>query len=305
MTYIIGIDGGGSTIRAAVFSPDLTQHGQFIGETVNPSLIGREESAHRIQHAIHSVISEADLDSEQISAVGLGVAGAAKVHSEGWLREIVGEILPHAQVAASSDYEIALVGAHGERHGALVLAGTGSLAYGVSKTGESWLAGGWGYLLGDEGSGYWLGAQGLRAAARMADGRGRETALTPLFMNILGLEKPLDLIPWLYQNNPPRARDVAQLAPLVLDSARSGDVVATEIVSKGAYELALAARAVIRQLHLNPQKMAFAGSLLTESNPLSALLCELLGLKSIPQPRYAPVVGAAILALAQLQPPQT
>jgi glucosamine kinase len=119
-------------------------------------------------------------------------------------------------------------------------------------------------------------------------------------MNTLGLEKPLDLIPWLYQNSPPRARDVAQLAPLVLECARSGDAVATEIVSKGAYELALAARAVVRQLHLNPHKIAFAGSLLTETNILSKLLCELLGLKSIPQPRFTPVVGAAILARAHI-----
>jgi N-acetylglucosamine kinase-like BadF-type ATPase len=300
MTYIIGIDGGGSTIRAAVFSPDLTQHSQFIGETVNPSLIGREESARRIQHAIRAAADDAKLDLEQIAAVGLGVAGAAKVHSEGWLREIVGEILPDARVAASSDYEIALVGAHGEREGALILAGTGSLAYGVNKAGESWLAGGWGYLLGDEGSGYWLGAQALRAAARMADGRGRETVLTPLFIKTLNLEKPLDLTPWLYQNSPPRARDVAQLAPLVLECARSGDVVATEIISKGAYELALAGRSVIRQLHLNPQKIAFAGSLLAEANPLSTLLCELLGLQAIPHALYAPVVGAAILARTQI-----
>lgn len=298
MTYIIGIDGGGSTIRAALFDTKLTQHGQFVGETVNPSLIGREEAARRIQQAIRAAADDATIKFEQIGAIGLGIAGAAKAHSEGWLREVAAEILPGAKVAASSDYEIALVGAHGERHGALVLAGTGSLAYGVNQAGESWLAGGWGYLLGDEGSGYWLGIQGLRAAARMADGRGRETALTPILINVLDLEKPLDLIPWLYQNSPPRARDVAQLAPLVLECARSGDAVATEIVSKGAYELALAVRAVIRQLHLNPHKIAFTGSLLTESNPLSLLLCELLGLKTIPQPRYAPVVGAAILARA-------
>jgi N-acetylglucosamine kinase-like BadF-type ATPase len=296
MTYIIGIDGGGSTIRAALLDANLTLYSQFVGETVNPSLIGREESAKRIQEAIHDVISQANLESEQIAAVGLGIAGAAKVHSESWLRQVVAEVLPRAKVAASSDYEIALVGAHGERQGALILAGTGSLAYGVNKAGESWLAGGWGYLLGDEGSGYWLGAQALRAAARMADGRGRETELMLIMMNALNLEKPLDLVPWLYQNSPPRARDVAQLAPLVLESARSGDAVATDIVSKGAYELALAARAVLRQLHLSTHKIAFAGSLLTEANPLSALLCELLGLKAIPKPRYAPVIGAAILA---------
>jgi N-acetylglucosamine kinase-like BadF-type ATPase len=206
-------------------------------------------------------------------------------------------VLPAARVAASSDYEIALVGAFGERRGAVVLAGTGSLAFGINETGESRLAGGWGYLLGDEGSGYWLGAQALRAATRAADGRGRDTTLLKTILDTLKLAKPLDIIPWLYQHDPPRAREVAQLAPLVLECAQAGDAVAREIIQAGAFELALATRSVIRQLHLDGHKIAFTGSLLTQSNPLSLMLCEMLGLESIPQPRYAPVVGAAILAL--------
>ena len=75
-------------------------------------------------------------------------------------------MLPAAQIALSSDVEIALVGALGQRLGIVVLAGTGSAAYGVNRAGDALLVGGWGYLLGDEGSGYWIGAEALRLLAR-------------------------------------------------------------------------------------------------------------------------------------------
>lgn len=302
MTYVLGLDGGGSTVRAAVFTPDLSILGQYVGETVNPSLIGREEAAARIQAALRAALMEAGIDPGEVAAVGLGIAGAAAAHSEAWLRQVTADALPHAKIAPSSDYEIALVGAHGERCGALVLAGTGSLAYGVSRAGESFLAGGWGYLLGDEGSGYWLGAQALRAAARMSDGRGPATALLEKMLGALNLESARDLIPWLYQHAPPRARELAALAPLVMACADSGDPTGVEILDHGAHELALAARAVIRRLGLETGNIAFAGSLLTQPNALSLRLCDLLGLDSIPQPRYDALAGAAILALRAAAP---
>lgn len=297
MTYVLGVDGGGSTVRAAVFDSDLAILSHFVGATVNPSLIGRDEAEARIQAALRAAIGGAGLDAGAIAAVGLGIAGAAALHSADWLRQVVAGVLPEAKVAPSSDYEIALVGAHGERYGALALAGTGSLAYGVNRAGESWLAGAWGYLLGDEGSGYWLGAQALRAAVRMSDGRGPATALLEKTLAALGLASAPDLTLWLYQNQPPRARDVAALAPLVLACADEGDRIARELVSEGARELAIALRAVVRRLSLDAEKIAFTGSLLTQPNALSLRLCDLLGLDAIPQPRYDALTGAAILAL--------
>jgi N-acetylglucosamine kinase-like BadF-type ATPase len=92
-------------------------------------------------------------------------------------------------------------------------------------------------------------------------------------------------------------RDVAQLAPLVLQCAAQGDSVAQATVEVGARDLALSVRAVAQRLELRPQQVAFAGGLLTTPNPLSDLVCELLGLNVIPAPKHTPVMGAAILAL--------
>jgi len=273
---------------------DLTLYGQVEGPAVNPSAVGHERAAALIQEAMRAALG--DLSPQAVAAVGIGVAGAAASHSAQWLIEVVHAVLPHAQVAPSADYEIALVGALGQRLGLLVLAGTGALAYGVNAAGEGALAGGWGYLLGDEGSGYWLGLEGLRAVLRAADGRGPETALTTSLLPALGLEGARALIPWLYRSAMLRTPQVASLAPLVLAAARLGDLCAAEIVARGAQELALAAHAVMRRLALSAPRIAFAGGLLSTPNPLSESLCRLLALDELPQPLHPPVLGAVLLA---------
>ena len=301
MSYVLGIDGGGSTVRVCIVSvDDLSVIAESTGLTVNPRVVGRDEAVQRIQSAVQQALQEADLHPNQINGAGIGVAGAANRYpwSEPWLRETVNTALPGTSIVPSSDYEIALVGATGQRFGILLLAGTGSLAYGVNANGESALVGGWGYLIGDEGSGYWLGAQALRAAVRMADGRGPDTSLYNRLLDALDITHPLEVIDWLYSQDGPRVRDVATLAPLVLQSAAEDDAVARRLVGQCGFELALAVRAVRQRLDLPNQQPVFAGSLLTTENPLSKLVCELLGLDAIPMPKYPPVMGAALLALS-------
>src|SRR5690349_13591838 len=122
--YVMGIDGGGSSIRAVITSLALDVRGEIRGETANPSVIGREQAAARIQNVIRATLENAALSAASIAGVGIGVAGAAASHSEAWLREVVAGVLPDSRIVASADYEIALVGAHGARKGVLVLAGT-------------------------------------------------------------------------------------------------------------------------------------------------------------------------------------
>jgi N-acetylglucosamine kinase-like BadF-type ATPase len=297
MTYFMGVDGGGSTVRVVIVTSDLAVQAEYIGPAVNPSVVGRDEAAARIQAALRESLRQAGLAPEQVRRVGIGVAGASNRYSwaSAWLRGVVQGVLSTAHVVPSADYEIALVGAHGQRLGILLLAGTGSLAYGVNAAGQSALVGGWGYLMGDEGSGYWLGSQALRAVVRMVDRRGQRTTLYDAVLNTLNVSDPLDLIPWLYGESP-RVREVARLAPLVLDCAAQGDSLARDLVETGARELALAVRAVVHQLALHGQQPAFTGSLLNAPNPLSMRVCQLLGMPAIPVPHYTPVIGAALLA---------
>ncbi len=297
MVYVMGIDGGGSTVRVVIASRDLAIHGQSEGPTANPAVVGADTAAQTIHRAMHTALESASLAADQIAAVGIGIAGAAASHSAGWLRAVVEVVTPQARIVPSADYEIALVGALGKREGVLVLAGTGSLSYGINESGETALVGGWGYLLDDAGSGYWIGIRALEAVARQADGRGTQTALTPALLHALDLREPMDLIAWLYYSGAARNRAIAELAPLVIRHAAEGDPVAQVIVSGAAEELALAARTVIRRLGMIAPEIAFAGGLLTHENLLSLKLCAMLGLESIPAPRHPPVIGAVLLAL--------
>ncbi|HEX3051628.1 MAG TPA: BadF/BadG/BcrA/BcrD ATPase family protein [Aggregatilineaceae bacterium] len=296
--YVMGIDGGGSTIRVVIVTPNLQIRGQSEGPTANPSITGREQAAATIQQAMREAIRTAELTAEQITAVGIGVAGAAAHHSAEWLRTVTAAVVPQAQIIPSADFEIALVGAVGKREGVLVLAGTGSLAYGVNADGKTTLVGGWGYLLDDAGSGYWIGRAGLEAIVRASDGRGPSTKLTSALLDALHLQTPLDLIAWLYRSEAPRMRDVAGLTPLVFEVANQGDIVAQRIVARAADELFLAVQTVKQRLVMDENTdIAFAGGLLASSNPLSDALCAALNLPTLPLPRYSPVIGAALLAL--------
>ncbi|MCD4686091.1 MAG: hypothetical protein K8S97_09165 [Anaerolineae bacterium] len=294
--YFMGIDGGGSTVRVAIITPEMQLCGEAHGGTANPGVVGANTAMHTIRTALHDALTAAQLTPAQIAAVGIGVAGAAAHHSADWLRDVVAGVTPDAHIIPSADFEIALVGALGERRGVLLLAGTGSLAYGANAAGHTALVGGWGYLLDDAGSGYWIGKQALNAVARARDGRSPDTALVEHILSHFGLHKPLDLVPWLYHTDTARTREVAALAPLVLTCADAGDAVAQQIIDHACDELALAAHTVIRRLELQSPGIAFAGGLLTTPNRLSTRVCAALDLPSIPEPRYPPVIGAALLA---------
>ena len=159
MSYYLGIDGGGSNLRVALVGESLSPIVEARRGTVNPNVVGFDEAKALIQSAVEEVM----IAGAPLRAVGIGIAGASLAHD--WMRSVITEVLPDVPVTTALDVEIALVGALGAHEGVLVLAGTGSVAFGVNAAGQTAQAGGWGYLLGDEGSGYWLGVQALRAPA--------------------------------------------------------------------------------------------------------------------------------------------
>lgn len=303
----MGIDGGGTSLRVVVVDTNMQVLHQVQGETANPSIIGEAESAARIQQGVTMALHQAGVTQADVRAVGIGIAGASAVYAEDWLRATVRVILPGVFVAPSSDNEIALVGAHAARRGVLLLSGTGSVAFGINEAGESRQIGGWGYLMGDEGSGYWIGMEALRAIVRAQDQRSPDTALTTLVLEHLGLSHPVELIRWLYRGKDspadaasrgvPRNREVAALSGLVMAAAESGDKVANRIIDTAAIELADHCRAVIRVLAIQDAHVGFAGGLLTNNTLLRQRVIDTFGSDvKIITPRYPPVVGAALLA---------
>ncbi len=296
--YVMGIDGGGSNLRVIVATPDLQAVGESHAGTVNPSVIGRGASAGLIRQHMQTAIENAHLQRDDIQAVCIGVAGASAEHSTDWLCEVVGAVTPNAQLRPSADQEIALVGAHGKREGILILAGTGSVAYGVNPAGAAAVVGGWGYLLGDEGSGYWLGLSALKAVSQASERRAEKTSLTYIVLRELNLAKPRDLIRWLYAE--PRNAEIARFAPIVLEQTEAGDAVASRLVAEAVHYLAGHITALREILNFPDAPIAFAGGLLTHPNALSSGLCRQLHLAAIPMPKHPPVVGAVLLALEML-----
>src|SRR5207244_3703467 len=168
--------------------------------------------------------------SRPVEAIALGVAGAGRpadrARLEALLRARPG--FPE-RVVVVQDVAI-LLPAAGLASGIAIVAGTGSSTFGVAPDGRTGTAGGWGYLLGDEGSAYAVGREALRAVGHAADGHGRPTALTATVSAHLRLAQPRDLITAIYQSASPRTT-IADLAPLVAEAARAGDAVATEILA--------------------------------------------------------------------------
>lgn len=296
----LGIDGGGSTLRVAAIdhsagAPVVLYEARR--ETANPSVIGRDAAAERIGEAVAEV--RAHLDAP-FAAVGIGVAGASPRYAGDWLAAVCAACAPGVPAAFASDVEIALIGAHGARRGAIVMSGTGSVALAIGADGAAHQAGGWGYLLGDEGSAYWIGVQGLRQillrgerAADDLDGVGFS------LMQALGMREPHEALNWVY-GGAPDVRAIARIAPLVLSMAAEQMRPAVTLVEQAAEALAALARRACALADAPDLPIAFGGGLLTapRPNPLPEMLARALGMAAPPTPRYSPVIGAGLHALS-------
>ncbi|MCK6580080.1 MAG: hypothetical protein L6Q98_18475 [Anaerolineae bacterium] len=288
---LLGIDGGGSNLRVAAVDDALRVLVQTARGAANPSGIGREAAAALIQEAIGEVVAQVGSPD----AVGIGVAGASPAYAEAWLRATVAAVLPGVPLAAATDIEIALVGAHGARRGVIVVAGTGSVAFGVNDAGESAQIGGWGYLIDDAGSGYWIGMEAIRHLTRLADAGSPTDALALRLMERIDIEQAQHVVPWVYRQPAP-VREIAALAALVLAAAEQ-DAAAALIVERAAAALARLVELARDRLSLDDSApVAFGGGLLTSDTPLARALCLRLGQAVRPQPLHPPVIGAALLA---------
>jgi len=292
--FSIGIDGGGSTLRCGIYGENLKcVHLLELSETANPSVIGFAQAEELLKSTLNKTLDEAGISSSNVRYVGAGMAGAAQ--NPDWFRAILTQSLPRAQITVAPDYEIALIGAHGERFGILVLSGTGSAACGIDASGESAHSGGWGYLLDDGGSGYWLGLEMLRSATRVADGCREKTGLYQQTFAHLKISTPDELISWLY-NPETKNREISQMAPLVLACAATGDLEALRIVEDGAEQLYQLYLSVVKRLDFTEPPVMFAGGLLSSDTLLRRLLMQKIGLEKVPTPKYSPVEGAALMA---------
>jgi len=305
---VLGIDGGGTKTVAWLAVRSCKAESSIVGRgtagPANPQTVGFAEAIKNLDRAIAAARADARAEPGPVAAAVLALAGSDREENRrllhGWAEarrlgrrfRLVHDAVPVLLAGSPDGWGVALI------------SGTGSLAFGRTPDGRSARAGGWGFLLGDEGSGYALAVGGLRAAAKSADGRGPDTQLLEALLDRLGLRRPEELVSAVHRMAGDRPA-IASLADVVTHTAAQGDPVARKILDEAAADLAAMVATVAEKLNLStgPFPLALAGGTLLGTRELRRLLCvrlDAIGLTANPMTDVAdPVVGAVRCARSE------
>ncbi len=295
--YVVGVDGGGSGSRALVLDLEERELGKAEGPPALIDPANPEKAAEAISETVKRSVRKAGLELPA-RALWTGLAGAGRASA----REAVEVVLRSERLALETKVGMDVEGAHWDAFrsgpGFLLAVGTGSMVWGRDPNGLTVRVGGWGSPLSEEGSGYWLGLEALRAVVRAADHRDPPTLLTPTLLADLHLPDAQALVPWIARAS---KGDVGALAPTVLELADQGDPAAKAILGRGLEALAMHLAVVQRTWEPWGDRfpLALAGGLLEEGGPLREAVMDLsteMKAELHPNP-VIPVRGAALLAL--------
>jgi N-acetylglucosamine kinase-like BadF-type ATPase len=242
---VIGIDAGG-TKTAGLLADDT---GNVLRTAFGGGANLRVHGELTVEKSLYEVIDAllTDHPTGAPDALCLGIAGVGTEAERDVVRGVLRRLGIRRALRIESDALVALAAGAPDGVGVVLISGTGSIAYGVDPAGKVGRAGGWGHLLADEGSAFWLGHAAVRQGIRSADGRGPKSSLEGRIRHQLGLAEMPDLVAWFYDQEHSRAR-VAQLARLVQEAADDGDEAAADLLEQAAQHLARAAQSVDRQL---------------------------------------------------------
>ena len=299
----IGVDGGGS--KTEIVALDST--GQVLRLIRKPAsnyhVVGKEQAVLHIIEGIREVMQEETLEGIGISLAGINTPEDWKIMSDGlkqWLRVLTQRTMTPYQempVVMENDVFGALMSVRGNFSGNVLAVGTGTVALGVNTKGEVFRLGGWGHLIGDQGSGYDIGRKALAATVASFDGYGPRTLLETKVTEHLGLEQVLDISDWLYQSKRTN-KDVAALVPVVVEAVRQGDTISKLILDESGRELGLLTRALLRKT--NDLEVGLVGGIshiweFIEPSFLTTVQEEFPVVQLL-KPIYSSSVGAALLS---------
>lgn len=301
MKYLIGIDGGGTKTDCAIADLSGKIIHQTTGKPSNFLIIGVEEAIENIFALIEENLFSLEGDFADVKQIVIGVAGAgreedAKLLENGFKDYADEEGIHFKGVKVLSDAHIALEGAFPNSAGCILIAGTGSILFGKDDKGVIHRVGGFGRLIGDEGSGYSIGRKALNAVSKASDGRGEETMISELLDAKMNHNTSKNIINIVYNEK----LDVASVARIVIEAAEEGDPIAEDILDEEADELVLHVKSLIDKIHTNNINVSFSGSLIDNKNFYSDLLknkikSTLPNVKII-KPANPPVSGAILFA---------
>lgn len=298
MKYFLGVDGGQSSTTALIGDETGRVIGYGRGGPCNhvQASEGRAKFINAMEGCLVVALNEAGLHRNEVRfrTACLGFSGGPADKEA-----ILHEILPADNIIVTHDGLIALSGATAGTPGIIAIAGTGQLCFGRNAQGKTARAGGWGYIFGDEGGGFDLTRQALRAALRMEEGWGAATSLHQLLLNETGASDADDLVHRFYTTEFPRPA-IAALSKLVHQAAEHGDTVAMDILFQSAKHQALFVAAVRNQLFTESDKIVVAtiGGVWNSHflRERFRSLVELEDGNQVITPRYSPATGALIEA---------
>ena len=265
---VVGVDGGGTKTRVVV----ADERAKFLADIEGPASAvrpgGAERAAEVIAETVKRALEGAGVATTLPRVLCVGVAGVGREpEREALWQALAGRELAE-EVVVRPDATVALDDAFGDGAGVLLIAGTGSVAFGRSPAGAIARCGGWGPNIGDEGSGAWIGRRALSVVTAASDGREPETALTGAILTAAQVNEVNELIAWAAAATPAM---LATLAPAVVSEAEAGDLRSNAILSMAVEELVLHVRALARQLFMDERAavpVALTGGLLRRGSTL-------------------------------------
>jgi N-acetylglucosamine kinase-like BadF-type ATPase len=293
--FVMGVDGGATKTLAAVL--DLREHTLHLGHggSSNPDAVGAPAATASLLKATDEALGRAGIDRDGLDAAVLAIAGT----DTDAVAKHVRELRPVSWVVVN-DVVGAWAAATGAQPGVGAISGTGSNVFGVGPDARAWRAGGWGHVLGDEGSGYRLAVDSIRAALADRERSGPETALSAAAIDFFGVDSVGQLATLVY-SKPLAKGEIAAFAVETARVAHAGDAVARGLYERAAVELGRQITAVIEQTGLAGE---FPVGLIGSAFKAGALFVEPLTevvRRAAPQARVgvvemAPVGGCLLLA---------
>jgi len=300
MNYYIGIDGGGTKTKCILTDEKLNIKFETQSGPSHFLTIGTDIVSETIVNLIKTCLENQNISTTELNSIILGTTGAGRVSDAEKLEIAVNGLaqksnldLPTFKVV--SDARIALEGAFSGKPGSILIAGTGSIMFGKDKAGEIHRVGGFGRLIGDEGSGLTIGRKGLNVLAKYFDGRIKETLLTEKITNKFNINNQSELITKVYAEE----FKTQHIVPLVIEAATEGDNLCKEILDKETDELLLHITTMQRKLNEENMKLVFIGGTIANDNLYSQILKDKIKLYApnviLQQADYPPEVGAVIM----------
>jgi N-acetylglucosamine kinase-like BadF-type ATPase len=299
----LGVDGGGTKTSYAIIDADALVRARHVGPSVSHLAHGFEPATDLLAAGIGATLHQASLTPAHLTYAFVGLPSYGEDSATTAQMDLMpARVLDSGRYRCGNDMLCSWAGSLACADGISVIAGTGSIAYG-EYAGRAARAGGWGEIIGDEGSAYWIAREGMNLFSRMSDGRVARGPLYELVRARVGVAVDLDLCAHVYGEGVSARRTFAAFAPLVHDAAQAGDSQAAEIFRRGADELVQCVRAVRRSLQVpdavrlpvsNTGGVFQNGGLMLQA--FRAALARVHPAFEYFEPRYQPDIGAALYA---------